>query len=49
MVVVAVDLSVDLEGIFDELCRRVKKDEDMRDELRLCGPDLDSERIPVGS
>jgi hypothetical protein len=47
VVLVAVDLSVDLEGIFDELCRRVGLSGDIRSELQLCGPDLDSETIPV--
>ena len=34
VVVVAADFSVDLDGMVDELCRRVKNDEQMRGELR---------------
>jgi hypothetical protein len=45
--VVAVDFSVDLEGTFDEVCRRVDMSGDMRDELRASGLDNDSETIPV--
>ena len=47
VVVVAVDLSVDLEGTFDELSRRVMNDWGMRNELRPSGLNPDSERIPV--
>jgi hypothetical protein len=49
VVVVAVAFSVDLEGTFDELCRRVDMSGDMRDELRASGLDNDSERITVDS
>jgi hypothetical protein len=47
VVIVAVAFSVDLEGTSDELCRRVDISGDVRNELQLCGPGLDSERIPV--
>jgi hypothetical protein len=46
-VAVAVAFSVDLEGTFDELCRRVKKGGDMRNEFRVTDLDSDSETIPV--
>lgn len=42
VVVVAADFSVDLDGMVDELCRRVKNDEQMRGELRAPGLKGDS-------
>ena len=45
--VVVVAFSVDLDGVLDELCRRLDRNEGMRDELRAFGWSPSSKQAPL--